>query len=169
MQAERQALATNNTIGSKWVYKIKHNSNGTIEPNKARLVAKGFTQLESSDVLDTFAPVVKLTTLHLPLVVATTKNWILKQLDVNNAFFHGDLLEEVYMTPLAFLFLLPNMCASFNILYMVFVKLATNGMSSFPLFFYLKNTLFLSLIILFFLITLTINSLSFLFMLMTWY
>jgi len=111
MQDELQALAANNTwqlnplppgkktIGCKWVYKIKYHSYGIVERHKARVVAKGFTQLEGLDFLDTFAPFAKLTTLRLLLVVATTKNWILKQLDVNNPFLHGDIHEEVYMNP----------------------------------------------------------------------
>ena len=111
MQDELQALVVNNTwqltplplgkktIGCKWVYKIKYHSDGSVEHHKATVVAKGFTQLEGLDFLDTFAHVAKLTTVRLLLVVATTKNWVLKQLDVNNAFLHGDLHEEVYMTP----------------------------------------------------------------------
>ncbi|XP_070677804.1 uncharacterized protein [Malus domestica] len=86
-----------NLIGCKWVFRIKRHSDGSIDRYKARLVAKGFHQRSSVDFLDTFSPVVKPITIRIVLHLALTHGWPLRQLDVNNAFLHGSLSEDVYM------------------------------------------------------------------------
>ncbi|CAH9143337.1 unnamed protein product [Cuscuta epithymum] len=110
MQVEIQALEKNSTwtlmplpsgkraLGCRWVYKIKYHSNGTVERLKARLVIFGNRQVAGLDYTETFAPVAKMVTVRAFLAVAACKNWELHQMDVHNAFLHGDLNEEVYMT-----------------------------------------------------------------------
>nr|GEW46252.1 ribonuclease H-like domain-containing protein [Tanacetum cinerariifolium] len=107
---EIEALNRNNTwticdilegrkvVGSKWLFKIKYKSTGKIKRYKARLVAKGFSQRDGFDYLETFSPIVKMSTIRCMLNVAMCNNWDLFQLDINNAFLYGDLSEDVYMT-----------------------------------------------------------------------
>nr|KYP66022.1 Retrovirus-related Pol polyprotein from transposon TNT 1-94 [Cajanus cajan] len=122
MQAEIDALERNNTwsmqplpsgkkaLGCKWVYRIKYNSDGTIERFKARLVVLGNHQEKDINYTETFAPVVKMVTVRTVLAVAAAKSWELHQMDVHNAFLHGDLHDEVFIRmPPGFSVSTPNM------------------------------------------------------------
>ncbi|KAL0369047.1 UNVERIFIED_CONTAM: Retrovirus-related Pol polyprotein from transposon RE1 [Sesamum calycinum] len=111
MAEELQALETNNTwevtslpagkkaIGSRWVYKLKLNPDGSVNRHKARLVAKGYNQIEGVDYTEIFSPVAKTVTVRIFLGIASAYSWPVHQLDINNAFLHGFLDDEVYMSP----------------------------------------------------------------------
>lgn len=98
MSTELEAMESNNNesiqslpkgkhfIGCKWIYKIKYNSDGTIERYKACWVVKGHTQQEGLDFIETFSHVAKLVTIKLLLVIVAVNGWPLIQLDINNAF-----------------------------------------------------------------------------------
>ena len=103
MEEEMHALAENETwdlvdapkgvkpIGCRWVYKVKYNTDGSVNRYKARLVAKVYAQKHDIDYNETFASV------RVLLVVATAKGWHLHKMDVKNVFLQGELEEQVYM------------------------------------------------------------------------
>ena len=67
---------------SKWIYKIKHAADGSIEKYKARFIARGFSQKEGKDYEETFAPMVRYTSISALLALTTIMKWKIHQMDV---------------------------------------------------------------------------------------
>ena len=86
-----------NVLGCLWVFRNKLNADGTFKKHRARVVARGNEQSEGVDYLETYSPVVRSATVRTVLHIATVMHWDIKQMDVKNAFLHGDLAETVYM------------------------------------------------------------------------
>ncbi|KAI0523110.1 hypothetical protein KFK09_005500 [Dendrobium nobile] len=84
-------------IGCKWTFKNKLHPNGQIARHKARLVAQGCSQEFGVNYTETFSPVAKMVTIRILLTIALHNQWPVIQLDVANAFLHGDLSDEIYM------------------------------------------------------------------------
>jgi len=78
-------------IGCKWVYKIKHNADGSVNKYKARLVAKGYAQTYGINYEKTYNLIAKMTIIRTIIAMVVAKGWSLHQMDVKNVFLHGDL------------------------------------------------------------------------------
>lgn len=84
-------------IGVKCVFRTKLNADCSINKYKAKLVVKGYAHIFGVDYCDTFAPVSRLDTIRLALVVTAQKGQKVFQLDVKSAFLNGVLQEEIYV------------------------------------------------------------------------
>jgi hypothetical protein len=84
-------------ITCKWVFKVKTKSDGFDEPYKACLVARGFQQTSRIGYGETSAPAAHMTIAHTLIVVVASSSLTMPQMDLKNAFLHGDLYEQVYM------------------------------------------------------------------------
>jgi hypothetical protein len=88
---------SSNTIGCKWVFRKKYRTDGSIQIFKVRLMAKGFRQREGIDYFDTYAPVAKITSIHVLIALASIYKLVVHQMDVKIAFLNVNSDEEVYM------------------------------------------------------------------------
>ena len=65
-----------------------------MECYKAQLAILGNHQVEGIDFTETSAPVVKMVTVPIFLAVTAAKQWELHQMDIHNAFLHGDIFKR---------------------------------------------------------------------------
>ena len=86
-----------NIVGSRWVFKIKRNSDGSIQRYKSRLVAQGYTHVEGVDYNEVYSPVARFSAIRSLLAVAKANDYEIHQMDVATAFLNGTLDYEIYM------------------------------------------------------------------------
>ena len=84
-------------IGCKWVFKKKTDVDGNVQIHKARLVAKGYGQVQGIYYDETYSPVAMLKSVRIILAIAAYFDYEIWQMDVQMAFLHGNLTEDVYM------------------------------------------------------------------------
>ena len=70
---------------------MKMKADGFVDRLKAHLVAKGYAKTYGADYTDTFSPMAKMTFIRIFIFLTASYCWPLYQLDVKNAFLHGDL------------------------------------------------------------------------------
>ena len=79
-------------VKHKWVFEVKRDGRF-----RARLVACGYSQIPGVDFSENYSPVIHDATYRLLLLVQMKKGLSSRIIDVETAFLHGDLEEEIYM------------------------------------------------------------------------
>ncbi len=84
-------------VTSRWIYKVKHADDDSIEKHKARFVARGFSQVEGIDYDETFSPISRYSLIRSILALSAQMGWKIHQMDVKTNFLNGEIEEEVYI------------------------------------------------------------------------
>lgn len=58
-------------VGSRWLYKVKHVADGSIEKHKARFVDKEFSQVDGIDYEEIFSPVARYSSIRSILALSS--------------------------------------------------------------------------------------------------
>ncbi|KAL9260106.1 Retrovirus-related Pol polyprotein from transposon TNT 1-94-like protein, partial [Drosera capensis] len=110
IQKELESIEKNNTwtltelppghtsIGLKWVFKLKKDSDGQVVKHKVRLVAKGYIQRQDIDFEEVFASIVRLNTVRVILALTANRSCEVHHMDVKSAFLNGELEKEIYIS-----------------------------------------------------------------------
>jgi hypothetical protein len=62
-----------------------------------RFIVKGYKQKEGLDYFDIYSPIIRITSIHMLIVIAALNNLEIHQIDVKTVFLKVDLHEEIYM------------------------------------------------------------------------
>jgi hypothetical protein len=62
-----------------------------------RFIVKGYKQKEGLDYFDIYSPILRITSIHMLIVIAALNNLEIHQIDVKTVFLKVDLDEEIYM------------------------------------------------------------------------
>jgi hypothetical protein len=84
-------------VTSKWIYKINHAVDVSIEKYKVRFVARGFSQVEGVDYDETFSPVSFYTSICSIIALDSSMGWKLHHTNVKTTFLNVEIEEQVYI------------------------------------------------------------------------
>jgi hypothetical protein len=84
-------------VSSKWIYKIKHATDGSVEKFKEIFLARGFNHKEGIDYKETFSLVARYTSIRTIITLDYVLGWKLHYMDVRTPFLNGKIEEEVFL------------------------------------------------------------------------
>jgi len=84
-------------VGSRWIYKVKHAADGSIEKYKAKLAAKTFSKVEGVDYEECFALVSRYSSIRSIITLVVKMGCKIHEMDVRTAFLNGVVEEEIYI------------------------------------------------------------------------
>ena len=84
-------------VKHKWIFKVKRDRR-----YRARLVACGYSQIAGVDYQENYSPVIHDVTYRIMIVLQIVLQLDSRIVDVETAFLHGDLEEDIYGMPRRF-------------------------------------------------------------------
>jgi hypothetical protein len=82
-------------VTSKWIYKIKHAADGSVNNYKAIFVARVFSQVDEIYYEETFAHVSRYTSICTIISLTASMGWRRHHMDVKTSFLNGEIEEEI--------------------------------------------------------------------------
>ena len=93
-------LENRQVVKCRWVYLTRRATQGNITHYRTHLIAKGFSQTTGINYEETFAPIARLDSLRLLLLLAANFDMEVHHIDIKSAYLNRDLAEEIYMDQL---------------------------------------------------------------------